>query len=151
MVRPRPRARAPAPGPLRLRGAMEPRAGLEAGRRPLRGSAGPLTRRFSWLPAGERATPRPGSGLPGAAPPPRQLPRCRRHLVTRLSPPFSSSQPGHGLPSQGLRRPAVASAPQPGRRQRAGRGCGGARPNPRASRAPSRAVLSLSNRAFTSL
>lgn len=47
------------PGPAPPPGGDGARAGLEAGPRPLRGSAGPLTRRFSWLPAGERATPRP--------------------------------------------------------------------------------------------
>jgi len=68
--------------------------------------------------------------------------------------PASGLRAGPGLPSQGLRRPAAASAPQPGRRQRAGRGCGGARPAPRASQprqALSRAVRSTPSRGFTSL
>lgn len=118
--------------PAGVRHGAAPASGLRAGPRP--GPAPPPGRRWSEGGAGEQrgrsgaargldraafhgsrtARGRRGAAaraLAASAPPPQQLPRRRRHLVTRVAPPFSAAR-GHGLPAQGLRRPAAATPHQ---------------------------------------
>lgn len=103
------------------------RGGSEAAG-PLRGTAGPLTRRFPWLPAGERATPRPGSGprwrrsaasAATAAPPPS----CNPTLAAFLFLPARPRAPLAGATAAGSCRRAAGGTAAAGR-DRAGREAG---------------------------